>query len=290
MDITCCAEQNDSDYRLVADLLCHLPQPPPGPSPSQGAVHGSEQHYQQITPRVSTSQSTVAMSSLVPSASMEPMSEWTADNNRMAKANRSVSESDIGRFPRQETTSPDAQGKVRVSGARSRFSRFGFGSQLLQKTVGLVMRPRSGNQAKLGEKNKFYYDEKLKRWVEEGAEIPAEEAALPPPPPTTAAFQNGSTEYNLKSALKTEDSTLNEYSSTRTSSPEPSPGMPPIPPSSNQFSARSRMGVRSRYVDTFNQNGGSSANLFQSPSIPSVKPALPANAKFFYSSSCTSIK
>ncbi|CAK8539484.1 unnamed protein product [Lathyrus sativus] len=262
-------------HRVVGGL------PPPGPSSSQGAVLGSEQHYQQIAPRVSTSQSTMAMSSLVPSASMEPMSEWTADNNRMAKANRSVSESDIGRIPRQETTSPDAQEKVQVSGARSRFSRFGFGSQLLQKTVGLVMRPRSGNQAKLGEKNKFYYDEKLKRWVEEGAEIPAEEAALPPPPPTTAAFQNGSTEYNLKSALKTEGSTLNEYSSTRTSSPEPSPGMPPIPPSSNQFSARSRMGVRSRYVDTFNQNGGSSANLFQSPSVPSVKPALPANAKFF---------
>lgn len=82
-------------HRVVGGL------PPPGPSPSQGAVHGSEQHYQQIAPRVSTSQSTMAMSSLVPSASMEPMSEWTADNNRMAKANRSVSESDIGRFPRQ---------------------------------------------------------------------------------------------------------------------------------------------------------------------------------------------
>lgn len=36
-----------------------------------------------------------------------------------------------------------------------------------------------------------------------------------------------------------------------------------------------------RYVDTFNQGGGSPANLFQSPSISSVKPALAANAKFF---------
>lgn len=58
-------------------------------------------------------------------------------------------------------------------------------------------------KAKLGEKNKFYYDEKLKRWVEEGAESPAEEAALPPPP-TTATFQNGGTDYNLRSALKKE--------------------------------------------------------------------------------------
>ena len=97
----------------------------------------------------------------------------------------------------------------------------------------------------MGEKNKFYYDEKLKRWVEEGAEPPAEEAALPPPP-TTAAFQNGSIEYSLKSALRTEGSPANEVSNIRTSSPEQSPGMPPMPPSSNQFSARGRLGVRSR--------------------------------------------
>ncbi|XP_061365661.1 protein transport protein SEC16B homolog [Gastrolobium bilobum] len=258
-------------HRVVGGL------PPPAPLSSQGTVHASEQQYQQMAPRVSTSQSTMAMSTLVPSAS----SEWTADNNRMAKPNRSVSEPDIGRSPRQETTSPDAQGKAQVSGAASRFSRFGFGSQLFQKTVGLVLRPRAaGRQAKLGEKNKFYYDEKLKRWVEEGAELPAEEAALPPPP-TIAAFQNGSNEYNLKSALKTEGSPPNEGSNIRNSSPELSPGMPPIPPSSNQFSARGRMSVRSRYVDTFNQGGGSSANLFQSPSVPAVKPVLAANAKFF---------
>lgn len=97
----------------------------------------------------------------------------------------------------------------------------------------------------MGEKNKFYYDEKLKRWVEEGVELAAEETALPPPP-TTAAFQNGSTEYNLRSALKTENSPPIEGSKIRTSNPEFSPGMPPIPPSANQFSARGRLGVRSR--------------------------------------------
>ncbi|KAK7406260.1 hypothetical protein VNO78_07883 [Psophocarpus tetragonolobus] len=256
-------------HRVVGGL------PPPAPSSTQGTVHGSEQHYQNMAPRVSSSQSTV---SLVPSASMEPISEWTTDNNRIPKPNRSVSEPDIGRT-RQET-SPDSQGKAQASGGTSRFSRFSFGSQLLQKTVGLVLKPRSGRQAKLGEKNKFYYDEKLKRWVEEGAELPAEEAALPPPP-TTASFQNGSTEYNLRSALKNESSHPIEGSNIRTSSPELSPGMPPIPPSTNQFSARGRLGVRSRYVDTFNQGGGTSANLFQSPSVPSVKPALAPNAKFF---------
>ncbi|KAF7810104.1 protein transport protein SEC16B-like protein [Senna tora] len=249
--------------------------PPPGPSSSQGG-HGNEQHYQPTAPRVPNSQSTMAMSSLVPSASMEPIS----DGSRMKMHNRSVSEPDIGRSPRQ-TTSPDSQNKASVSGGTSRFSRFGFGSSLFQKTVGLVLRPRPGRQAKLGETNKFYYDEKLKRWVEEGAEPPAEEAALPPPP-TTATFQNGNTEYNLKSALKTEGSSSNEGPELRTlSSSENTPGIPPIPPSSNQFSARGRMGVRSRYVDTFNQGGGSTTDFYQSPSVPSVKPALAANPKFF---------
>lgn len=41
--------------------------------------------------------------------------------------------------------SADGQGKTSDSRA-SRFSGFGFGSQLLQKTVGLVLRPRSGRQ------------------------------------------------------------------------------------------------------------------------------------------------
>ena len=102
-------------------------------------------------------------------------------------------------------------------------------------------------KAKLGEKNKFYYDEKLKRWVEEGVEPPAEEAALPPPP-TTAAFQNGMSDYNLKSALKSEGSPPNGSPTFRNPTPiEHASGIPPIPTSSNQFSARGRMGVRARY-------------------------------------------
>lgn len=44
-------------------------------------------------------------------------------------------------------------------------------------------------KTKLGETNKFYYDEKLKRWTEEGADLLAEEATLLPPP-TIAAFSN----------------------------------------------------------------------------------------------------
>ncbi|XP_068306701.1 protein transport protein SEC16B homolog [Pyrus communis] len=258
--------------------------PPPAPSTSQGSAHGND-HYQQPTgPRVSSSQSTMAMSSLIPSASMEPISDWTSDGNRKPMHNRSVSEPDFGRTPRQvdsskQTASPDGQGKA--SGGTSRFSRFGFGSQLLQKTVGLVLRPRPGKQAKLGETNKFYYDEKLKRWVEEGVEPPAEEAALPPPP-TSTPFQNGVSDYNLRSVLKKEGSPTKGSPDLQTSTPlGPTSGTPPIPPSSNQFSSRARLGIRSRYVDTFNQGGGSPANLFQSPSVPSVKPPVAANAKFF---------
>ncbi|XP_014510307.1 protein transport protein SEC16B homolog isoform X1 [Vigna radiata var. radiata] len=253
-----------------------LPPPAPSSSSSQGYVHGNGQHHQPVANRVSNSQSTMAMSSLVPSASMEPISDWTADDNKTPKPNRSVSEPDFGRSPRQGT-SPEGQGKTSVSGGASRFSRFGFGSQLLQKTVELVLRPRPGRQAKLGEKNKFYYDEKLKRWVEEGVQSQSEETALPPPP-KTAAFQNGSTEYSLKHALKKEGTPSMEGCDLKTKSHEHNPGIPPMPPSSTQFSGRGRVGVRSRYVDTFNPGSGSSAKLFQSSS---VKPALAANAKFF---------
>lgn len=105
-------------------------------------------------------------------------------------------------------------------------------------------------KAKLGEKNKFYYDEKLKRWVEEGAEPPAEEAALPPPP-TTPALQNRIPSINLKDVPKTENLHSNDGSSENkspsSSESSSSSGMPPIPPSSNQLAARRRMGVRSRY-------------------------------------------
>lgn len=97
----------------------------------------------------------------------------------------------------------------------------------------------------MGEKNKFYYDEKLKRWVEEGADPPAEEAALPPPP-TTAAFQNGTADYN-STMMKNETTTTTSIPEFKSPTPvEHTSGIPPMAPSSNQFSARGRMGVRSR--------------------------------------------
>ncbi|XP_011081258.1 protein transport protein SEC16B homolog [Sesamum indicum] len=267
-------------HRVVGGL-------PPSVPTAGGTLHGNENNHQSVGPRVSTSQSTMAMSSLVPSQSMEPISAWSADGNRMAMHSRSVSEPDFGRSPMQaqpeslrESSSTGKQEKA-SAGSTSRFGRLSFGSQLFQKTVGLVLKPRQGRQAKLGETNKFYYDEKLKRWVEEGAEPPAEEAALPPPP-TTGVFQNGTSDYNLKSALQSEASHSNGSPEFKTpSSQDNNSGMPPLPPMTNQYSARGRMGVRSRYVDTFNQGGRNTATAFQSPSVPSVKTASGVNPKFF---------
>ncbi|GFZ01162.1 RGPR-like protein [Actinidia rufa] len=227
-------------HRLVGGL------PPPVPSASQSSAQAKEHYYQPM----GASQSTMAVSSLMPSTAMEPIGERAADGSRITMHNRSVSEPDIGRSPRQdqvdsskEATSSSASKSSVLAGA-SRFGRFSFGSQLLQKTVGLVLKPRQEKQAKLGEKNRFYYDEKLKRWVEEGAEPPAEEAA-PPPPPTTAAFQNGNVRLQLEQCIK-------------------------------------------KYVDTFNKGGGNPTSLFQSPSVSSIKPASGSNPKFFVPSPVSS--
>lgn len=99
----------------------------------------------------------------------------------------------------------------------------------------------------MGEKNKFYYDDKLKRWVEEGAEPPAEEAALPPPPPTTASFQNGMPDYSVGSGFGSNNLPSNGGLENRSPNP-PEQHSSGIPPSTNQFSARGRMDVRSRYM------------------------------------------
>lgn len=72
--------------------------PPPLPSPSQsGFLNGEQDNHS----KVANSKSTMEMSSLVPSASMEPISELTEDKNRMTMHNRSISEPDFGRSPKQ---------------------------------------------------------------------------------------------------------------------------------------------------------------------------------------------
>ncbi|KAH9607127.1 hypothetical protein KSS87_005055 [Heliosperma pusillum] len=264
-------------HRVVGGL------PPPAPSTAMSNGH----HYPSSGSKVRSSQSTMGMSSLMPSGSMEPINERAGDGSKKTLHSRSVSEPNIGRTPRpeqvdtsNEATSSSSDGKSSSSTGTSRFGRFSFGASIFQKTVGLVLKPRQGRQAKLGDTNKFYYDEKLKRWVEEGAEPPAEEPALAPPP-TSTAFQAEKSDSYSKNAF---NNALNLSGGSEPANSAP-PGIsmenPTFPPSSNQFSARGRMGVRSRYVDTFNKGGGASTNMFHAPSIPSSQPASLSSAKFF---------
>ncbi|KAI3974250.1 hypothetical protein MKX01_030919 [Papaver californicum] len=253
--------------------------PPPPPASS---TKSNDQDNRLPIPRVPASQSTMAMSSLIPSASVETISEWAGDSNKKSMPNRSISEPDFGRQANSSKGGASTDGQSKASGAGGS-SRFGlFGSTIIQKTIGWVGRSRSDKQAKLGESNRFYYDDKLKRWVEEGTDVTAEETA-PPPPPTNAVFQNGTTDYNIHHAFRNDSPPANNgvAESRSPTHSERSSGIPPIPSSSNQFSSRGRMGVRSRYVDTFNKGGGVSANLFQSPPAPVANPIGTSNAKFF---------
>ncbi|XP_021748628.1 protein transport protein SEC16B homolog isoform X1 [Chenopodium quinoa] len=262
---------DNTAHRVVGGL------PPPTPLTSQNNSQHSENDNQSRGPRVSSSQSTMAMSSLMTSTSAD-------GSNRMSMHNRSMSEPNFGRAPGKDESPKSSSSSPRdhtsVSGSSSRFGR--FGSQIFQKTVGLVLKSRSDRQAKLGESNKFYYDEKLKRWVEEGAEPQAEEMTLAPPP-TTTAYMNGMLDHSKKDESVSATVHANgepeyKYSNFNGKGAE----LPPIPSGSNHFSARGRMSVRSRYVDTFNKGGGTPANSFQAPSplVPAIKPAI-GNPNFF---------
>ncbi|XP_076881388.1 protein transport protein SEC16B homolog [Bidens hawaiensis] len=258
--------------------------PPPVTSMSGSTMQNNHQQQPQKGLRFFTSQSTMAMSSLVTSPSMEQINQ--VDGSRRMMHSRSASEPDFSRSTNQhqddtlKENSTDSQRKG--SGNTSRFGRFAFGSGILQKTVSMVLKPRNDKQAKLGDTNKFYYDEKLKRWVEEGVDSPAEEPALAPPP-TLATFQNGSPDYSLKTALRTESMTKGNSEFTSPGPTSHTSGIPLIPPTTSQFSARGRTGVRARYVDTFNKGGGNPTNLFQPPSVPTIKPKMgpTTNPNFF---------
>ncbi|CAM0912493.1 unnamed protein product [Alopecurus aequalis] len=242
-------------------------QPAPVPPVSQGSSSDRDFYSAPATNFVN-SQSAMAMPSSASEQFVSAMAE-NSDPDRKGTHNRSVSEPD---FKKQQGGGSDNAKNTSGSGS----SRFGW---LLQKTVGLVS--KSSNQAKLGEQNSFYYDENLKRWVERGAKIPDEEPPLAPPP-TTASFQNSIPNYNL-TAPSSGGYTPNGFAETKPPNPsEPTSGMPPIPPGQNQFSARARAGVRSRYVDTFNKGGGTSsfgAPSYNKPAMPSVN-KLPS-ASFF---------
>ncbi|XP_031483080.1 protein transport protein SEC16A homolog isoform X2 [Nymphaea colorata] len=251
---------------------------PPLPPVTEGSIQNGETDDGSAVLKMSNESSRTGITSLMPSSSMEPISEWSGDSNRASVPTRSISEPAIGRSPKQnaQTSRTDAQGKASSTGSPTRLGR--FGAHLLQTAISLVSRRR---QAKLGERNKFYYDEKLKRWVEEGVDPPAEAAELAPPP-TTAAFRND--------AVKSPSLSLDGVIETKKLPASDSSSIPLMPPASmNQFSARGRLGVRSRYVDTFNKGGGVPVCTFQSSGLPSAKPGG-ATAKFFIPTIAASVE
>ncbi len=62
----------------------------------------------------------------------------------------------------------------------------------LTLTLTLILTSNPIQEAKLGDQNKFYFDEKLGRWVEEGGPAPEAEAPLAPPPIIASANASSS--------------------------------------------------------------------------------------------------
>ncbi|BFI25268.1 COPII coat assembly protein SEC16 [Marchantia polymorpha subsp. ruderalis] len=183
---------------------------------------------------------------IVPSASAGKLQEISS------MPPRSVSEPDFSSSMKEKSVQTKANAGAGAAGGYLR----GLGSSLFQR-VGFRKK-----EAKLGEKNKFYYDQKLKRWVEEGAQPTPEEVALPPPP-TSANFVSKVDEH-----IPDVQSGVGVIPGPRTLS-----GTPPVPPS-NQFSARAKQGVRSRYVDTFNKGGNATVSKPVTSSLfPTAKAA-----------------
>jgi COPII coat assembly protein SEC16 len=109
--------------------------------------------------------------------------------------------------------------------------------------MGAVM-PKPKNQAKLGEENTMYYDEKLGRWVEPGKEDDVD-SGPPPPPPTSFGGGGAATPQSAPDA--------SGFVGMPLGTPPGGGGGGGGAPSPNSFSmcAPTSGGVRSRYVDTF---------------------------------------
>eukprot|EP00250_Pteridium_aquilinum_P020169 c24732_g1_i2 orf=274-5169(+) len=212
-----------------------------------------------------------------------PNENLSRSNNRQVEAPpRSVSEPNLSWSPVKKDHNTDTSSKIdggssketkNESGGASYLGR--FGSQLLSKAVGFIK--LSKKEADLGDKNKFYYNKDLKKWVEEGAEQTTEEVALPPPPIVGSFYSNsngGSALLDAKVGAGTKGPGGSLSSSTE---------MPPLPPSGNQLSARGRRhDVRSRYVDPYNKGGTPPVKSTDSPLVPTAGWGLiPPPTQFF---------
>lgn len=81
-----------------------------------------------------------------------------------------------------ETSNEQAQRKV-MDGS--------FMRSLSSKALGLFGSSRTKHEEVIGEENKFYFDEKLGIWREQGKDVPQEEEPPPPPPTSTSMATPG---------------------------------------------------------------------------------------------------
>lgn len=149
-------------------------------------------------------------------------------------------------------------------------------------------------QAHLGGENKFYYNEELKMWIEEGVD-PQTVSAGPPPPPSdhelSGVVAPVGTMLNDAGPLRTPQAAVSSHGEPEvlgvaSQLPKPSiPGRPAIPqmngqirePGPSKYRARAK-GVRaSRYANTPHLPG-SNANAAKPPPIPGAQFSRPRPA------------
>lgn len=236
--------------------------PPVPPVTRPSPAFGNSQDWYANDPKYGNAGASAKAAPLIPSASN---SNLFNGNSQVDVPTRSISEPNLIRSSTQEVYKPTTTTSVETASAspkqlKSEGSGYlgRFGSQIFAKAIGFI---KHNKEAKLGDENKFYYDEKLKRWVETGFEQSAEEAPLAPPP-IVASFNSS---FGTPSTDAKSSGNLQSQASLSSSA-----DLPPMPPSVNQFSARGRLsGVRSRYVDTFNKgNAEPAAKPSQSPIVP----------------------
>ncbi|KAL0026968.1 hypothetical protein WJX79_003842 [Trebouxia sp. C0005] len=118
-------------------------------------------------------------------------------------------------------------------------------------------------EAKLGDENKFYYDNELKQWRVQGEEAPPPSGPPPPPPKMTP---QRSASGSLAAGLTRAPSSGPPSTSGRP--PLPGVGTPSSGPSSGGQSAGPRSAVRSRYVSNFSSASTSSPAAAAIPLVP----------------------
>ncbi|KAH7889677.1 Sec23-binding domain of Sec16-domain-containing protein [Phlebopus sp. FC_14] len=145
-------------------------------------------------------------------------------------------------------------------------------------------------KASLGEETSFYYDKELKRWVNKKATASGAQPSAPPPPPTRAqttspsrangrqaGISNGHASAPPLAPTVARTASAIDLNTSATSNPPvrmrsnlvptevismpntPLPGvtgMPPPPPIGRPRSQAAKKGVRSKYVDVFQQGSG----------------------------------